>query len=137
VSEAPQLEDGSNLMDTGRGGTWSALDNDAHLVGVQQVARGKATGRAAVAPRRRRRGTAGHRGRQSVIGERGNPPMSPSPVCSQQDSGGKTHRRLKASGGDGGSVVLRGRESRPHGEGSQQACSREHEKEAIGEYRCA
>ena len=36
-------------------------------------------------------------------------------------TGGKARRRLMAPGWDGGSVVVRGRESRSHGEGTQQA----------------
>lgn len=42
----------------------------------------------------------------------------PSPASSQL-AGGKTHRRLTPSGWGGGPVVVRGRESRSHGEGVQ------------------
>jgi hypothetical protein len=38
--------------------------------------------------------------------------------------GGKARRRLMPSGGGGGPVVVRGRESRPHGEGVQRDRSR-------------
>ena len=37
--------------------------------------------------------------------------------------GGQAHRRLTAPGRGGGSVVVRGRESRPHGEGTQRVRS--------------
>jgi len=37
--------------------------------------------------------------------------------------GGKTRRRLMPLGWDGGPVVVRGRESRLHGEGVQRVCS--------------
>jgi hypothetical protein len=58
--------------------------------------------------------------------ERGNHLRSPflPPI---RGGGGQARRRLTAVGWDGGSVVVRGRESRPHGEGSQQAC-----KEVVG-----
>lgn len=38
--------------------------------------------------------------------------------------GGQVHRQLTALGWGGGSVVVRGRESRPHGEGTQRVRSR-------------
>ncbi len=40
---------------------------------------------------------------------------------SSQDGGGQVDRRLTTRGGDGASVVVRGRESRPHGERRQRA----------------
>jgi len=43
---------------------------------------------------------------------------SPSPASSQL-VGGQAHRQLTARCGGGGSVVVRGRESRLHGEGAQ------------------
>ena len=46
-------------------------------------------------------------------------PAVPSPASSQL-VGGKVRRRLMPSGWGGGSVVVRGRESRSHGEGTQQ-----------------
>src|SRR5688572_18761782 len=42
---------------------------------------------------------------------------------------GKTQRPLMASGRGGASVVVRGRESRLHGEGRQRACSARLERE--------
>jgi hypothetical protein len=45
-------------------------------------------------------------------------PVAPSPANSQL-AGGKVHRRLMPPGWDGGPVVVRGRESRLHGEGVQ------------------
>jgi len=47
---------------------------------------------------------------------------SPSPSSSQL-AGGQVHRRLMTRGWGGGSVVVRGRESRPHGEGTQRVRS--------------
>ena len=49
-------------------------------------------------------------------------PVAPAPTSSQL-AGGKVRRRLKPSGWDGGPVVVRGRESRPHGEGVQRVRS--------------
>ena len=45
-------------------------------------------------------------------------PAAPSPTSSQL-AGGKVRRRLMPPGWGGGPVVVRGRESRPHGEGVQ------------------
>ncbi len=51
-------------------------------------------------------------------------PGAPSPPGSiQLPGGGKAHRRLMLPGWDGGPVLVRGRESRPHGEGVQQVRS--------------
>ena len=44
--------------------------------------------------------------------------VAPSPTSSQL-AGGKARRRLMPPGWDGGPVVVRGRESRSHGEGVQ------------------
>lgn len=49
-------------------------------------------------------------------------PVVPDPVRLQR-IGGKVHRRLMPPGWGGGSVVVRGRESRPHGEGVQRVRS--------------
>jgi hypothetical protein len=48
----------------------------------------------------------------------GTVPVVPSPA-SRMLAGGKACRRLMPPGWDGGPVVVRGRESRPHGEGVQ------------------
>jgi hypothetical protein len=45
------------------------------------------------------------------------------PRCPARVAGGKTCRRSTPSGWGGGFVVVRGRESRPHGEGTQCVCS--------------
>jgi hypothetical protein len=58
------------------------------------------------------------------LGERGNHPRSPSRPANQAGHG-QARRRLMAVGWDGGSVVVGARESRAHGEGSQQARSAE------------
>ncbi len=55
--------------------------------------------------------------------ERGNRPVSPSPPCSQRGGRAGTSS-ADGTGRGGGSVVVRGRESRSHGEGSQQVSSR-------------
>jgi hypothetical protein len=52
----------------------------------------------------------------------GTTPVAPSPA-SIQLVGGKARRRLKPPGWDGGPVVVRGRESRSHGEGVQRVRS--------------
>jgi hypothetical protein len=57
-------------------------------------------------------------------GERGNCPRS-SLRRASSPCRGQAHRRLMAVGQDGGSVVLGGRESRPHGEGGQQVGSKD------------
>ena len=53
----------------------------------------------------------------------GTVPRSPSPA-SNRLVGGQAHRQLTAPGWGGGPVVVRGRESRPHGEGAQRVRSR-------------
>jgi len=68
------------------------------------------------------RGKAGHRSRQPVCGERGNRPLGAN-LSAIRVGSGKARRLLMARGRGGGSVVVRGRESRPHGEGTQRACS--------------
>lgn len=50
----------------------------------------------------------------------GTSPWLPFPPCGQR-GGGQVHRRLLAAGRGGGVVVVRGRESRSHGEGRQLA----------------
>jgi hypothetical protein len=64
------------------------------------------------------RGKAGHPSRQTVCGERGNRPRVASPPAGQA-GGGKARRLLMIRVRGGGSVVVRGRESRLHGEGTQ------------------
>jgi len=58
-------------------------------------------------------------------------PVVPNPVSCQLP-GGKVRRRLKPPGWDGGPVVVRGRESRPHGEGVQRERGR---RTLIGDHR--
>src|SRR5919109_4587372 len=52
-------------------------------------------------------------------------------VAASPFGAGKAQRRLMPPGGDGASVVVRGRESRPHGEGRQRACSARLECEEV------
>ena len=68
------------------------------------------------------RGKAGHRSRRPVCGERGNRPRAAFLPTSQVGNG-KARRLLMARGRGGGSVVVRGRESRLHGEGTQRVRS--------------
>ena len=49
----------------------------------------------------------------------------PDLVCCWQSESGKARRRLMRPGWGGGLVVVRGRESRPHGEGVQRDRSRQ------------
>jgi hypothetical protein len=72
----------------------------------------------AMGVQRRCRGIAGHRPRQAEISERGNRGL----VRLVQHPG-EAHRRPMALSRDGVPVVVRGRESRPHGEGGQQVSS--------------
>jgi hypothetical protein len=81
---------------------------------------GRPRGRAAAYSWRSGRGVAGHLPRRSVRGERGNHPRPPSHHTASR-GGGQARRRLWAVGWGGGFVVVGGRESRPHGKGSQQA----------------
>jgi hypothetical protein len=68
------------------------------------------------------RGKAGHRSRRPVCGERGNRLLVANLPISQIGSG-KARRLLMTRRRGGGSVVVRSRESRLHGEGTQRACS--------------
>jgi hypothetical protein len=61
-------------------------------------------------------------------------PAVPSPA-SRQLVGGKASRRLTPPGWDGGPVVVRGRESRSHGEGSSVFAASTPIEEAAGEHR--
>jgi hypothetical protein len=79
-----------------------------------------------------RRGKAGHRSRRRRSSVNvGSDLASPSPPGSRP-GGGQARRSLMRPGRGGVAVVLRGRESRPHGEGRQ----REGSRCAVGEGRC-
>ena len=54
---------------------------------------------------------------RNIVNMGTDPGLSLPPCC--QRGGRQVHRRPTASGRDGASVVVRGRESRPHGEGRQ------------------
>jgi len=58
-------------------------------------------------------------GRVVNVGTARRPPFPPA----GQAGGGRARRRLMVAGWDGASVVVRGRESRPHGQGRQQVRS--------------
>ena len=104
---------GSNLVDMGRSAVHDRLlmvDSDAGTDGPARRPRG----RAAAYSWRGCRGIAGRLPRSAVSGERGKRPRSPAPC-------GQARRLLMAVGRGGAFVVVRGRESRPHGEGRQRA----------------
>src|SRR5436309_1787046 len=67
----------------------------------------------------------------------GTVPVSPHPSSLPAGEDGKAHRRLMTPGRGGGSVVLRARESRVHGEGGQQVCRGTGGKKVAGEHRRA
>jgi hypothetical protein len=104
---------GSNLVDMGRSAVHDRLltvDSDAGTDGPARRPRG----RAAAYSWRGCRGIAGRLPRPAVTGERGKRPRLPA-AC------GQARRLLVAAGRGGAFVVVRGRESRPHGEGRQRA----------------
>jgi hypothetical protein len=116
-------ETGSNLVDLGRAAVHvDLIDRSAtprSAANVDQEAIGEGL--------RRTRGEAageelGAEPTDWHMVNAGTVPVSPSPP-SIQDGGGQAHRRLMAPGRGGGPVVVRGRESRPHGEGAQRVRS--------------
>jgi hypothetical protein len=94
---------------------WSA---DAQLMGARQGRRGKPGSAAGKACKARRpestRGRVGSYSGQGAAVELGNPPAFP-----PSSGDGWPKRPANARGGGGAPVVVRGRESRPHGEGGQ------------------
>jgi hypothetical protein len=116
---------GSNLVDVGR----ATVRDDQHVRGRRLRSRLlMSVGRPS--PR-----CCGFGGGEAVAAELGADPVDrhtvnvgtlvglPSPASSLL-VGGQAHRRLMAWRGGGGSVVVRGRESRSHGEGTQRVRSR-------------
>ena len=67
------------------------------------------------------RGKAGRLSRRTVCGERGNRFWS-AYLPASRVGGGEARGLLMGQERDGGSVVVRGRESRLHGEGTQRVC---------------
>ncbi len=104
---------GSNLVDMGRSAVHDRLV-DGRLRRRYRWAGQEATRKAAAYSWRGCRGIAGRLPRRSVTGERGKRPRSPAPC-------GQACRLLVVVGRGGAFVVVRGRESRPHGEGRQRA----------------
>jgi hypothetical protein len=96
-------------------GLWSA---DAQLTGARQGHRGNPGSAAGKACKARRpestRGRVGSYSGQGAAVELGNPPAFPPPP-----GDGWPKRPATACGGGGARIVVRGRESRPHGEGGQ------------------
>ncbi len=113
----------SNLADLGRCVVHARRANGKgdSVAGMDRRA-GRSWGKPAAYLWRGGRGIAGHLPRRSVPGERGNDRRLPS-LRSLQGRDGQARRQLMAAGWGGGFVVVGGRESRPHGEGSQQASS--------------
>jgi hypothetical protein len=115
----------SNLADLGR---YAVRTRREHGVGDSEAGTnrpvGRPRGRTAAYSWRSGRGLAGHLPRRSVRGERGNHPRSPLRLFIQ-DGRGQARCRLLAVGWGGGFVVVRARERRVHGEGSQQAGSKD------------
>lgn len=115
----------SNLADLGRhsGGRaavrWFDLCRRPHAYGRRQ-----APENSAVYSGRSCRGVAGHHHRRAEIGERGN--RVAFALASQED--GHAHGPQKETARDGVLVVVGGRESRPQGEGGQQAGSNTEER---------
>jgi hypothetical protein len=118
------LETGSNLVDLGRAATSASRNSrrQAALSSIQEVD-GGGRGGICVCPTARCRGRAGHQSRHrgSVVNV-GTAPVSPFPPAIQV-GGGQARRLLMTPGRGGAPVVVRGRESRPHGEGGQQSRS--------------
>jgi hypothetical protein len=110
----------SNLVDLGRcsAGTASVLWRD-RSDRPQTDGRSEASANTAMYPKRNCRGVAGHLPRQAVIGERGN--RAGGALAPQGE--GRAHGQHMLPARDGVPVVVRGRESRPQGEGGQQAAA--------------
>ena len=91
----------------------AGMNGDAAGIGAVTIS----TGSAAYARRCCRR-RAGHGPRRSACSEHGNRSATAGrPHC--QGGGGQVRCRLMVAGWGGSAVVVRGRESRPHGEGRQ------------------
>jgi hypothetical protein len=110
---------GSNLVDMGRcaarGHRWWSTPKPVDSAGGEATLKVCGVG-VAMLP--------GHELGTSLVdrsrGERGNRPRSLLASVGQAEAEGQVRRRLTAGGRDGGLVVVRGRESRLHGEGDQQ-----------------
>lgn len=91
---------------------------DAQLMGARQGFRGQPKSAAGKACKARRsestRGRVGSYSGRGATVELGNPPAFPPPTRD-----GWPKRPANARGGGGARIVVRGRESRPHGEGGQ------------------
>ena len=85
--------------------------------------RREATGKACGVPVARLQGKSWAPTPSTGHGERGNRPLAAILPAIQVGSG-QARRQPMARGRGGASVVVRGRESRPHGEGTQRVCSR-------------
>jgi hypothetical protein len=120
VVEPPQeVRTGSNLVDLGRDSSAPRLPTTGRSDPVSALVDAGGHGESLRRSRGQAcRGKAGHRSRRPVCGERGNHlrvaylPASPA-------GSGKARGLLMTWGWGGGFVVVRGRESRSHGEGTQ------------------
>jgi hypothetical protein len=112
---------GSNLVDAGRDAAHAdrVLRREATSSRALFLARSKATGKACGVPVAMLPGKSWapppSSGRPVNVGTLPGLPFLPR----GRRGGGQAGRRLSARGGDGAPVVVRGRESRPHGEGGQ------------------
>jgi hypothetical protein len=123
VNQCPrplQSSTDSNLVDLGRCSAEPAAVLWWVLSGrLQTDGRPEAPGKTAMYLERSCRGVAGHLPRRAVIGERGN-----RVGCALAPQGeGHVHGQRSLPTWDGVLVVVGGRESRPHGEGGQQAAA--------------
>jgi hypothetical protein len=121
VVEPPQaLETGSNLADLGRAAVHTFPLGGEVTPKPESVAGGEATRTACGVLVARLQG----HGRAPILPTEllvnvGTVPESPYQPAQPGLVAGKVHRRPRTVGRGGGSVVVRGRESRPHGEGTQ------------------
>ena len=115
-----QNSTGSNLVDMGRVDSESVPEcpcrHAPRLPAVREVV--EVSGKVCGVPETSCRGRAGHHTRRMGHGVPGNRCEAPSPWRA-----GKERRPPMASWRGGAPVVVRGRESRPHGEGGQQVRS--------------
>ena len=115
-TERLQSSTESNLANTGRcGAGWPAAYGSTAPRIRSPMGTRRPSGKRQCTGGDIRRGVAGHRPRRTVLGERGNHADA---VLASRDAG-QVHGRLVASTWGGVPVVVRARESRPHGEGER------------------
>jgi hypothetical protein len=121
VNQCPrplQSSTDSNLVDMGRCNQETPANRWAALVRtLSTYGRGTVPGKTVMYPAQGCRGEAGRRPHHPVIGERGNRDG----LALTPRGEGRAHGLHRGPSRDGVLVVVGGRESRPHGEGGQQA----------------